>query len=58
VSPTVAQARDGAATFSGCNGDWGVAPTGHVVVPSVAGSSHAAANGGTSTVGRPGDSRL
>ena len=58
VSTTVAQARHGSATFSGCDGDWGVAPSGHIVVPSATGSSHAAANGGTSTVGQPGDHRL
>jgi hypothetical protein len=53
----VAQARHGSATFSGCDGDWGVAPTGHIVVPSATGSSHAAANGGTSTMSQPGDRR-
>jgi hypothetical protein len=55
---TVAQARHGSTTFSGCGGDWGVAPTGHIVAPSQAGSSHAVSNGGTSTVGEPGDRRL
>jgi hypothetical protein len=54
----VAQARHGSGTFSGCDGDWGVAPTGHIVVPSATGLSHAAANGGNSTVDRPGDRRL
>ncbi|MGZ4349707.1 MAG: hypothetical protein ACXVRX_04165, partial [Solirubrobacteraceae bacterium] len=58
VSATVAQARTGSATFQGCSGNWGVAPTGRVVVASRAGASHANSNGGTSTVGQPGDRRL
>jgi hypothetical protein len=30
IATTVAQAEHGSATFRGCDGDWGVGPTGFV----------------------------
>ncbi|MGH2896152.1 MAG: hypothetical protein ACRDPM_23185 [Solirubrobacteraceae bacterium] len=33
IATTVAQAEHGSATFTGCDGDWGVSPTGEVDQP-------------------------
>ena len=50
VATTVAQAEHGSATFSGCNGDWGIGPSGRIERIARVATLHAAANGGTSTI--------